>query len=195
MAFESYLLFTTIWFVAAATPGADTMLLLTSSMNRGFKSAIPLAIGITTAKVLLLVISYFSLTALLQASPEAFQVLKFAGAAFLLWRAYKVFNSKPGSTADGKSSFISSFAFAFTIAVSNPQALLFYIAVVPQVAASTNLYILSLIIVVGFSAISAFYIALAAPIRAWMSRGTNQMLLNRIVAVVFVILAGVVVLR
>jgi threonine/homoserine/homoserine lactone efflux protein len=195
MAFESYLLFTTIWFVAAATPGADTMLLLTSSMNRGFKSAIPLAIGITTAKVLLLVISYFSLAALLQASPEAFQVLKFAGAAFLLWRAFKVLNSRPGSTTDGKSSFIASFAFAFTIAVSNPQALLFYIAVVPQVTASTNLYILSLIIVVGFSAISAFYIALAAPIRAWMSRGSNQMLLNRIVAIVFVILAVVVVLR
>jgi threonine/homoserine/homoserine lactone efflux protein len=171
------------------------MLLLTSSMNRGFKSAIPLAIGITTAKVLLLVISYFSLTALLQASPEAFQVLKFAGAAFLLWRGYKVFNSKPGSPTDGKSSFFASFAFAFTIAVSNPQALLFYIAVVPQVAASTNLYILSLIIVIGFSAISAFYIALAAPIRAWMSRGSNQMLLNRIVAIVFVILAVVVVLR
>jgi threonine/homoserine/homoserine lactone efflux protein len=73
--------------------------------------------------------------------------------------------------------------------------MLFYIAVVPQVAESTNPWVLSLIIAVGFSVISAFYISLAAPIRAWISRGPNQRLVNRIIALIFGALAVVLALR
>jgi threonine/homoserine/homoserine lactone efflux protein len=54
---------------------------------------------------------------------------------------------------------------------------------------------LSLIIAVGFSVISAFYISLAVPIRAWISRGPNQRLVNRIIALIFVVLAVVIALR
>ncbi|MFY7862432.1 MAG: LysE family transporter, partial [Rhodoluna sp.] len=67
---ESYLLFTTIWFVAAATPGADTMLLLTTSLTTGWRSAIPVSLAITSAKVILLTVTFFGLTALIQGMPE-----------------------------------------------------------------------------------------------------------------------------
>jgi threonine/homoserine/homoserine lactone efflux protein len=192
---EPYLLFATIWFVAAATPGADTMLLLTSSLSRGAKPAIALAAGITTAKVVLLVVSFFGLSALLTAAPPIYQVLKFAGAAFLLWRAFKTWRASAIGQSSTSQGFWSSFAMAFTIAVSNPQALLFYIAVVPQVALETNLVVLSLIIIVGFTLISAFYIALAKPIGTWINRGTNQSLMNKVIAIVYVILAALVVVR
>lgn len=192
---EPYLLFATIWFVAAATPGADTMLLLTSSLSRGAKPAIALAAGITTAKVVLLVVSFFGLNALLTAAPSVYQVLKFAGAAFLLWRAFKSWRASVIAQSDTNQSFWSSFAMAFAIAFSNPQALLFYIAVVPQVALETNLAVLCLIIIVGFTLISAFYIALAKPIGTWINRGKNQSLMNKVIAIVYVILAALVVVR
>ena len=192
---ESYLLFTAIWFVAAATPGIDTMLLLTTSINTGWKSAVSISLGISTAKVLLLTITYFGLTALLANNPEVYVVLKIFGCAFLLWRAFKLWTSKLKLSANPRSGFWPNFSFAFTAAVSNPQALLFYVAVVPQVSASTNVFILNLIIAIGFTLISLIYIGLALPIRAWISRGPNQNLVNRLIALVFVLLAVVLALR
>nr|MBP6187011.1 LysE family transporter [Rhodoluna sp.] len=62
---EAYWLFATIWFVAAATPGADTMLLLTTSLSTGWKSAIPISLGIIAAKVILLTLTYFGFAALI----------------------------------------------------------------------------------------------------------------------------------
>ena len=192
---ESYLLFTAIWFVAAATPGIDTMLLLTTSINTGWKSAVSISLGISTAKVLLLTITYFGLTALLANNPEVYVVLKIFGCTFLLWRAFKLWTSKLKRSANPRSGFWPNFSFAFTAAVSNPQALLFYVAVVPQVSASTNVFILNLIIAIGFTLISLIYIGLALPIRAWISRGPNQNLVNRLIALVFVVLAVVLALR
>jgi len=192
---ESYLLFTAIWFVAAATPGIDTMLLLTTSINTGWKSAVSISLGISTAKVLLLTITYFGLTALLANNPEVYVALKVFGCTFLLWRAFKLWTSKLKLSANPRSGFWQNFSFAFTAAVSNPQALIFYVAVVPQVSASTNVFILNLIIAIGFTLISLIYIGLALPIRAWISRGPNQNLVNRLIALVFVVLAVVLALR
>jgi threonine/homoserine/homoserine lactone efflux protein len=192
---ESYVLFATIWFVAAATPGIDTMLLLTTSISTGWRSAVSISLGITLAKVLLLTLTYFGLTALLASNPEIFVLLKVFGCAFLLWRAFKLWTSKLSISANPRTGFWPNLSFAFTAAVSNPQALLFYIAVVPQVAGSTNVLILNLIIAIGFPIISAIYIGLALPIRAWISRGSNQLLLNRAVSVIFVLLAAAVILR
>ena len=193
--FESYLLFATIWFVAAATPGADTMLLLSTSLTTGWRSAVSVALAITSAKVILLTVTFFGLTALIQSVPEVFLLLKIFGCGFLLWRAYKIWNVEVASSTASRSGFWQNFGFAFTVAISNPQALMFYFAVVPQVSHSADVWALNAIIVVGFALISAFYILLAAPIRAWISRGKNQQMLNRAIALVFVFLAVVVFLR
>lgn len=192
---ESYVLFATIWFVAAATPGIDTMLLLTTSINTGWKSAVSISLGITTAKVLLLTLTYFGLSALLASNPEILIFFKVFGCAFLLWRAFKLWTSKLSISADPRSGFWPNFTFAFTAAVSNPTALLFYVAVVPQVSATTNPVVLNLIIAIGFTLISVLYIGLAVPIRAWISRGPNQTLVNRVISLVFVVLAVVLALR
>lgn len=192
---NSYWLFATIWFVAAATPGADTMLLLTTSISSGWRSAISISLGITTAKILLLTLTFFGLSALLVAAPQILVVLKIFGCGFLLYKAFKLFRSSTIHAEESRKGFWSNFALAFSVAASNPQALLFYIAVVPQVSQSTNVWLLNGIIVVGFSLISAFYIALAKPISAWIGQGSNQQLLNRAISGVFLILAIVVAIR
>ena len=194
-ALEPYLLFSAIWFVAAATPGIDTMLLLTSTIERGWRAAVAYSIGITLAKVLLMTVAFFGLNAFIAAAPQLIQALQWFGAAFLLYKAVSLWNAKAAAKRKLSSGFWPSMTLAFALAVSNPTALLFYVAVVPQVSATTNLVILNLIIAVGFTLISAFYIGLAAPIRAWISRGQNQALVNRVIAIVFVVLAAIVVLR
>lgn len=192
---DSYWLFATVWFVAAATPGADTMLLLTTSLSTGWKSAIAISLGIIAAKIVLLTLAFFGLTALIGAVPAILLILKVFGCGFLLWRAYKLWQTKASASTTAKAGFWQNLSLAFSVGVTNPQALLFYVAVVPQVSHATNVWLLNAIIVVGFALISAFYIGLAAPIGAWISRGTNQRLLNRAIALVFVVLAVVIALR
>jgi threonine/homoserine/homoserine lactone efflux protein len=194
-ALEPYLLFSAIWFVAAATPGIDTMLLLTSTIERGWRAAVAYSIGITLAKVLLMTLAFFGLNALIAAAPQLIQALQWFGAAFLLYKAISLWNAKAATKRKLSDGFWPSMTLAFALAASNPTALLFYVAVVPQVSTTTNVLVLNLIIALGFTLISAFYIGLAAPIRAWTSRQANQRLLNRIIAIVFASLAVIVVLR
>ena len=192
---DSYWLFATVWFVAAATPGADTMLLLTTSLSTGWKSAIAISLGIIAAKVVLLTLAFFGLTALIGAVPAILVILKVFGCGFLLWRAYRLWQTKASASTTAKAGFWPNLSLAFSVGVTNPQALLFYVAVVPQVSHATNVWLLNAIIFVGFALISAFYIGLAAPIGAWIGRGMNQRLLNRAIALVFVVLAVVIALR
>ena len=191
---SAYLLFASVWFVAAATPGADTMLLLTTAVSRGWRAIVPYSLGITLAKIVLLTIAYFGLSWLLTQYPDALTTLKWFGAAFLCWRAWQLWRSDGKLEVEGKAGFWTGFATAFAVGVSNPQAMLFYIAIVPQVVAQTNVWALNAIIAVGFSLISAMYALLAKPIQRLL-RGSNQLIVNRVIAALFVVLATVFVTR
>jgi threonine/homoserine/homoserine lactone efflux protein len=72
---------------------------------------------------------------------------------------------------------------------------MFYIAVVPQVAAQTEPLWLAMIVIIGFIIVSLIYIGLASQIRSWISTGENQRLINRCVAVLFVAIAALVLAR
>jgi len=84
---------------------------------------------------------------------------------------------------------------AILYGAANPQPWMFYISVMPQVSGKTELWILNLIVTVGFAFITAFYAGLAVPIRRWMLQGNNGIWLNRAVAVLFVVLAITFVIR
>jgi len=181
--------------VAAVTPGADTMLLLTKTLATGWRSVIPYSIGITLAKIAMLTAAYFGFTQLLRTNPELMLGIKLFGAAFLVWRAWTLWRSTGLPSGSSREGFWPGLAMAFAIGASNPQAMLFYVAVVPQVVAETNIWVLDAIVVVGFTVVTVIYAGLATPIRVALARGNNQRIVNRIVAVIFVILAVVFITR
>lgn len=193
---NAYLLFAMIYLGAAATPGVDTMTLLSRTLASGWRSAVPYSIGIASAKMVMVALSYFGLTALMAASPQVFLGLKVAGALVLFWRAYKSWNAGAAKAANFNGErFWPALGAAFVIGASNPTALMFYMAVVPQVSLETSVFGLAGIVILGFGLVSVFYIGLAQQIRGWISRGENQRLVNRIVAGIFVVLAVVVLAR
>ena len=192
---DAYLLFATAWFVAAGTPGADTMLLLGTTLARGWKTALPYSIGITLAKLGMVTLSYFGLSAILVAQPQVFLVFKIFGAGFLLWRAWRMWFSARAVAGKSVDGFWPSLGMSFAIGASNPQALMFYIAVIPQVARETNVWVLDAMVAVGFAIVTAIWVGLATPIRKLIERGNNQLIVNRIVAGVFVGLAVLVLSR
>lgn len=77
-------------FVASFTPGPNTLMLLASGVNYGFRATIPHMVGITLGFPLMLTAIGFGLGAVFEAFPAANQILKIAGALYLLWLAWRI---------------------------------------------------------------------------------------------------------
>lgn len=187
-----YLLFTFAFLVAAVTPGADTFLILSRAISDR-KSALVSGLGITVAKILMVAIAYLGLSALLIGEPGLLIAMKVLGASFLTWRAIRLWNTKERrATAETKGgSFFSAFAISF----SNPQPFAFYLSVIPAVVSTTQLSVLLVIVAIGFGLVTLIYVSMARLLANFLEKGANFQLVNRILAVTFLVLAIVIILR
>ena len=188
---SDYLLFAGAFFASAIAPGADTFLILSRAITNK-KLAIAAAAGITTGKVLMVSITYLGLAALLQANSDLLMGLKILGAAFL---AYKALRFWIADRVEPRARKGSEFFAALAIGFSNPQPLAFYLSIVPVVVSTTELPMLIAIVIAGFSAVSAFYIFLASRISHWLALGSNFRVVNKVIALVFLVLAVIVLTR
>lgn len=186
-----YLLFASAFFASAVAPGADTFLILTRALTNK-KLAVAAAAGITVGKVLMLSLAYLGLAALLQASADLLLALKILGAGFLFYKAWRLWSAK---ALVGRESKGGEFFGALAIGFSNPQPMAFYLSIVPLVLQTTELSVLALIVVVGFSAVAAIYIFLAGRLTSWLAKPTNFRRLNRWLALAFLALAVIVLTR
>lgn len=186
-----YLLFAGAFLASAIAPGADTFMILTRAV-KSKKLAIAAAAGITTGKVLMVSLAYLGLAALLQSNGELLLLLKIFGAGFLIYKASRLWSARQVDTPEGKGS---EFFGALAIGFSNPQPLAFYLSIVPLVVSTTELPWLILIVILGFSLVSALYIVVAVGLSKWLKMESNFRLVNRVLAVAFLVLAVIVLTR
>ncbi len=187
-----YLLFATAFMAAALAPGADTLLIASRAIESKV-AAIWSAAGITVAKLAMVTIVYFGVSAAVQNASWLISILQVFGVLFLLFRAWVLWNKLPGTSASKVSG--RDFVTGFTIGFSNPQPFVFYLSVMPAVAAETELWALLAIVLVGFALVSASYILATVPLRKWLSAGKNEVSVNRVLSIVFVLLALWIALR
>jgi homoserine/homoserine lactone efflux protein len=90
---------------------------------------VPVVLGNAVGAVLLIGASVAGLSAILSAVPHGFTALKWAGAAYLVWLGIHAFRSEARS---GAAPAGGGFGRGLLIALSNPKALLFFGAVLPQ---------------------------------------------------------------
>jgi threonine/homoserine/homoserine lactone efflux protein len=115
--------FTLFAFVSSITPGPNNTMLLASGVNFGFRRSIPHALGVSIGFMLMVLAVGLGLGAAFKAVPVAYTVLRYAGAAYLLYLAYRIATSGP-MNADGHSgerrpmSFLGAAAFQWV----NPKA-------------------------------------------------------------------------
>ena len=201
---NAFVFFTIAYLLAAGAPGADTMLIVSRTIVGGRSSALQYALGIALAKTTMISLAFFGIGALLAGNPQLFVILKTLGAGFLLFMALRLWLAKPTDaslTATTKtSSRATSVIGGFLVGISNPQPLLFYSSIVPVVVAQglntlSDLVVLWLIVIIGFALITLFYMSLASVLKRWLDKAANRRILNRAMAIVFVILALVIALR
>jgi threonine/homoserine/homoserine lactone efflux protein len=146
MSVEFWMLYVTTVFVASIVPGPSMLLALTHGVRYGFRRSIATALGNTAASVLQAAVSAVGLGALLVASESIFHVVKWAGAAYLvylgitLWRspAIQVQRLTEQHPEAGKTPLGRLFWQGFLVAIGNPKAIIFFTALFPQFISTSS---------------------------------------------------------
>lgn len=138
MSFESAVTFFIAMFVFGITPGPGVFAILARGMVYGWKKCITLSLGMTCSDMIYLVLACFGLATVAENWSFAFEVIRYVGAAYLIYLGYKMFRSLPevqGSAEQvakqSQKSALASFAQGFLISASNPKVILFYISFLP----------------------------------------------------------------
>lgn len=126
------------------TPGADSLYIATRSVSQGARAGVAAALGISAGCYVHIIAAALGLSAVLAASATAFTIVKFVGAAYLIYVGFSIFFSKPASaqsvatvpTAPIKTIFWQG----FLTNVLNPKVALFFLAFVPQFIEPTVLH-------------------------------------------------------
>jgi threonine/homoserine/homoserine lactone efflux protein len=117
------------------TPGPDTLYIVGRSASRGWRGGAVAALGIGAGSLVHTLAAAVGLSALLAASATAFMVLKWLGAAYLVYVGISLFRARaaiePGKTLEA-AALRTVFLQGFLTNVLNPKVALFFLAFLPQ---------------------------------------------------------------
>ncbi len=197
--FETLTAFTLAAVLLALAPGPDNLFVLTQSALNGAKNGIFVVLGLCTGLIVHTAAVAFGLAAVIQTSAVAFTVIKFIGAGYLLylaWRAFRASGSSMAAAAENALGPLALFRRGIIMNVTNPKVAMFFLALFPQfmrddagpalqqAATLGVVFMVSTMIVFGAIAL------LAGGLRSWLIQSPSaQGVLNKIAGVVFVGLA------
>ncbi len=141
---ENYSVFILSAIALNLVPGADTMYILGSSMSNGRNAGILSALGISSGCIVHTLMAALGLSVILSSSAFAFNLVKYIGAAYLVYLGIRSFMSKSSilikKGKDSKNSNKKIFFQAVMTNVLNPKVALFFLAFLPQFIDPGNLY-------------------------------------------------------
>lgn len=179
----------------ALSPGPNGLLALTHGALHGPRKAVWTAAGGCTGFVVLIGASLFGIGALLQATPAALTALKWGGGAYLVLLGVQVWRSPPpGVVLPGARAAAAGptlYRQALLTALSNPKALLFFLAFLPQFMDPAGSLMLQFAVMAGtYAAIEmTFEVGLAAAahrVSPWLQRAGRRF--NHVCGAVFVLI-------
>ena len=163
----------------ALSPGPNGLLALTHGALYGPRLATCTALGGTTGFAVLIALSLFGVGALIQASAHALAALKWIGGLYLAWLGVQVWRSpalgvdlhREGITPSG----LALYRQALITALTNPKALLFFMAFLPQFIDTRRGLMAQFVVMAGTYAVVevAYEVAVAAAahrISPWLAR-------------------------
>lgn len=119
-------------------PGPDIIFVLTESLTKGKNNGIAIATGLATGVLVHTLAAATGLSVILYQSALAFQIVKYAGAAYLMYLAVMSFLEKPNPVSiEENKNFVKEDMFklvrkSFLMNVLNPKVSIFFIAFLPQ---------------------------------------------------------------
>jgi len=136
MDLAALLLFAGTLFVAAASPGPGIAALVARVIGRGSDGAPAFAAGLILGDLVWLAVAILGLAVVAQTSHEVFLVIKYAGATYLLYLAYRMWTAPAvprDVTGDARrDGFVRLFFAGLGVTLGNPKVVAFYLALLPN---------------------------------------------------------------
>lgn len=165
MTFFSMLAFAGAMFLLAITPGPGVFATISRALASGFNNASFVVLGIVLADLLFLLLAIFGLSTIAIVLGDLFVIVKYLGAAYLLYLGYKILTSKETDTnVDGvvELSWKKNFLTGFLITLANPKVVLFYLGFLPtfvnlQTLTAIDIVIISTIVTIVLGGVMLGY--------------------------------------
>jgi homoserine/homoserine lactone efflux protein len=161
----NWLLFTATEAALSLSPGPAVMMVVAYGIARGWRVSLFVTLGILTANAIYFVISATGLGSLILASPKVFMAIKYVGAAYLVYLGLSAIFGRPSPITlskldDAPQSGKRIFSTALFLQLTNPKALLGFIAILPQFIDPTQPIIPQMTLLAACSMIPEFFILL-----------------------------------
>jgi threonine/homoserine/homoserine lactone efflux protein len=185
--FAAYLIIT---LVLVVTPGPIVTLVIATGASQGVRAALATVAGTTLGNALLITAIAFGLSWVLQNAAVLFEVLRWAGAAYLILLGIKAWRHA-GAAAAPISKRGVNFSRGLTVALTNPKTIAFFTAFLPQfvdpkLPVATQLIVMCTVSVL-LAALTDSGWAIASGLgRAWFMKPARAKLLGRISGIVLI---------
>ena len=135
MAVEVWLAFVAASAILLVIPGPTILLVLSYALGRGWQAAAPTATGVALGDLTAMTLSMLGVGAILATSATLFAVLKWIGAAYLVWLGVKLWRAGGALEADVRRDAVrpaQMLLHAWLVTVLNPKSIVFFVAFLPQ---------------------------------------------------------------
>jgi homoserine/homoserine lactone efflux protein len=179
------------------TPGAGAINTMSNSLNAGFRRSIWGILGQQAALIMHIAIVALGVGVLVSSSPIAFNVIRYAGAAYLVYLGIKQFLHRP-DLDQGKAAALrnepafSMFRRGLWVNLLNPKAVVFFLAFMPQFIRPEQpllpqyLVLSATVVVIDVLVMWFFFAAAATSFQRFTRNARGQKALNRTFGVLFV---------
>ncbi len=180
--------FAAVLFVAAASPGPGVVAIVARVLGRGASGALAFTAGVAIGDIVWLTFAVLGLAVVAQTFHEVFLVIKYLGAAYLLYLAWRLWTA-PVDAAEMRAQPlrerpVALFRGGLAVTMGNPKVMVFYLALMP------NLLDIRSITVLGYAELVAItlailtvvfgsYVMLAARARRLLTSPRAMRLVNR----------------
>ncbi|GAA2360221.1 LysE family translocator [Dactylosporangium salmoneum] len=183
---DRLLAFAAMSFLLILIPGPSVLFVIGRALAQGRRAALTTVVGNTLGAYLLVVAVALGIGSIVERSVVVFTVLKLAGAAYLIYlgvKAWRERNSLQASFTASRAAHggLRTFWEGFTVGVSNPKTIVFFLAVLPQFVDRGQGHVAVQMLVLGlvFNAIAvvsdSIWGLVAATARDWFARSPRRL--------------------
>ena len=132
---QTLMIFIPIGLALNLTPGADMLFCLGQGLKSGPRAGVAASCGISVGSLIHSALAGLGLAALIAANPIAFELIRWAGVAYLVWLAIGTLRAPSAAMQPAdvvKGSAWAAFRTGILVNLTNPKVALFILALVPQ---------------------------------------------------------------
>lgn len=186
MNYQLFTAFLLITLILVLTPGPIVTLVISTGATRGTRAALITVAGSTVGNALLIACIAFGLNVVIQHTAEIFEMLRWAGAAYLVYLGIQAWWQAGSAAANvAVPGHHVYFRRGFFVAISNPKTIAFFTAFLPQfidptLPAGHQLFVMCVVSVIMAGFTDCLWALTAAAGRSFFLRKANAKWLGRV---------------